>query len=426
LTDAKGLATLQAVRILVDYRAALRERSGVGEYVHELVRAYTRLPEASGDEVGVFTSSWKDRPRQGLAQELGADVIDRRVPVRLLNYMWHRAEWPPVELLAGPADVVHAQHPLLIPARRAAHVITIHDLFFLTTPERTRAEIRRDYAALAPAHARRADAIVVSSEYTAHLVADRLDVPRDRIHVCPAGAPPWLPTRSESGQSQLRVGSESGQSQSRVGSESTPSRVRVISESVQSGVGVDSDRGYVLFLGTLEPRKNIGVLLDAYAQLIQRRVAVPRLILAGRATPEAADWLERAGRAPLAGHVEHRGYVPASEREALYAGARLVVMPSLDEGFGLPVLEAMAAGVPVVASNRGSLPEVAGNAAVLLEATDVDGFAGAIERILEDDGYARDLAGRGLARAACFSWEQTARAARRAYEDAIARRRQRN
>ena len=370
------------MRILVDYRPALRERTGVGEYVHELVRAYTALPDAAGDQVRLFTSSWKDRPAAGLGQELNASVVDRRAPVGVLNYLWHRLEWPPIERLAGAADVVHGQHPLLIPTRDAAQVITIHDLFFLSAPERTRAEIRRDYASLAPTHARRADAVVVSSEYTAGLVTTQLGVPADRIHVCPAGAPRWTPRPRDK-------------------------------------------EGYILFLGTLEPRKNIGTLLDAYGMLLDRGVRPPPLVLAGRSTPEAAPWLERARRVPLAGHVEHRGYVPAADREALYAGARLLVMPSLDEGFGLPVLEAMAAGVPVVASNRGSLPEVAGDAAILVDAMDVAGLAAAIERVVHDPAYARDLATRGLQRAACFTWTRTAAAARGAYQAAIVRRRER-
>src|SRR6058998_2053675 len=139
------------VRILVDYRPALRERTGAGEFVHELVRAYTRIPAAANDQVTVFTSSWKDRPAPHLLVELGSRVIDRRVPVRWLNYMWHRLEWPPIESLAG----------------------TIHDLFFLLEPERTRAEIRRDYPALAGDHARRADAIVTPSRHTAGLIQQK-------------------------------------------------------------------------------------------------------------------------------------------------------------------------------------------------------------------------------------------------------------
>src|SRR4029079_8778897 len=103
--------------------------------------------------VTLFTSSWKDRPAPAVARELRVRVIDRRVPVSGLNFLWHRREWPPVETLAGEFDVVHAAHPLLIPSRRAARIVTIHDLFFLLNPQHTRAEIRRDYAGLSAGHA---------------------------------------------------------------------------------------------------------------------------------------------------------------------------------------------------------------------------------------------------------------------------------
>ena len=226
----------------------MRTRTGVGEYMHGLVRGYRKTQP---DTVELFTSSWKDRPAPDVARDLGVRVIDRRVPVRVLNLLWHRAEWPPVEMLAGTRpDVVHAAHPLLIPARHAARVITIHDLFFLTSPERTSAEIRRDYPALAADHARRADAIVTPSRHTAALVSDRFGVPPERIYACPPGPPVWT-----------RLG---------------------------TGPNVPED-GCILFLGTLEPRKNVGRLLDAYAQLLARRHDVPRLVLAGGATEQPED-----------------------------------------------------------------------------------------------------------------------------------------
>ena len=128
--------------ILVDYRPALRARTGVGEYIHTLIGAYTASSE---DTVALFSSSWKDRLSPAVAHELRARFVDRRVPVSVLNYLWHRAEWPNVEMLAGDVDVVHAAHPLLIPAKRAAQVVTIHDLHFLHHPELTRAEIRRAF-----------------------------------------------------------------------------------------------------------------------------------------------------------------------------------------------------------------------------------------------------------------------------------------
>ena len=156
------------MRVLVDYRPALRHRSGVGEYAHELIKALlaTSGPESTDDpddpiRVTLFSSSWKHRlPADRVP---GARVVDARVPVRLLNAAWHRAGWPPVERFAGPIDVAHSMHPLLMPARCAARVVTVHDLDFLDHPERARAEIRRDYPSLTPEHARRADAVIAVS-----------------------------------------------------------------------------------------------------------------------------------------------------------------------------------------------------------------------------------------------------------------------
>jgi glycosyltransferase involved in cell wall biosynthesis len=367
------------MRILVDYRPAVRRRTGVGEYMHELVRAYTQV---FSDRVAVFTTSWKDRPPPGTAAELRAEVVDRRVPVRVMNYLWHRLEWPPIEWLAGAVDVAHAAHPLLIPARNAAQVVTIHDLFFMSAPERMTAEIRRDYPSLTPLHARRADAIVTPSFYTKGQV-EQLGVPPERIHVCSLGAPRW--------------------------------------RTLGRGPNRPAD-GYVLFVGTLEPRKNIGILLDAYERLLHRLPNVPDLVLVGGASPDAGPWLDRIERAPLAGHVRHAGYIGHEEREQWYSGARVLVMPSLDEGFGLPVLDAMSAGIPVVASNRGALPEVTGGAADLFEPDDAEQLAHALERLLTDDAWATSQAVAGLARAATYSWEQTANRLHDAYLSATAHR----
>lgn len=368
------------MRILVDYRPALRARTGVGEYMHELVRAYAAT---AVDDVAIFTSSWRDRPREQVAAELGARVVDRRVPVHLLNYLWHRLEWPSIEWLAGSCDVVHAAHPLLIPARRAAQVITVHDLFFLTSPERTRAEIRRDYPLLTAAHAARADAIVTPSHYTKSLVVERLHVAPDRIYVCAPGAPRW--------------------------------------QTLGRAPNVPAD-GYLLFFGTLEPRKNLGILLDAYELLLQQGRRAPRLVVAGGATADSEPWLERMRQPPLRDHVQHIGYVAHDARERLYAGARALALPSLDEGFGLPVLEAMSAGVPVMVSNRGSLPEVVGTAGSIIAPDDASAWAAAIERSHDDPQWMSAQGAASLTRAGAFTWAGAAAQLRQAYLDAHMRR----
>jgi glycosyltransferase involved in cell wall biosynthesis len=370
------------VRVLIDYRSALRSRSGVGEYVHGLVSAMLRLGPTDSMpplDLTLFSSSWKDRLT--LDGDLaGARSVDRRVPVSVLNFAWHRLGWPPAETLArGVFDVTHSLHPLLMPARRAARVVTIHDLNFLVHPERTRAEIRRDYPALARDHAHRAEAIVVPSQFTADEVERRLGIPADRIAVCSPGAPDWQP-RAAAPQS-----------------------------------------GYLLFMGTLEPRKNLGTLLDAYERLLTRRT-LPELVLAGQATEESRPWLDRIVRPPLAGRVRHLGYVDPADRRKLYEGARVLIQPSFEEGFGLPVLEAMTIGVAVVAANRGALPEVLGDAGLLFMAEDSDALASALDRLLDDDALAGASIARGLQRSRRFRWSETAVRTLEVYRRAIERR----
>jgi glycosyltransferase involved in cell wall biosynthesis len=382
-SDLEDTPAAAPVRALIDYRPALRSRTGVGEYAHELAAAL--LARAAADpsrrlRLSLFSSSWKDRLRT--APELcGATPIDRRVPVTVLNFLWHRLEWPTVEMLANRRfDVVHSPHPLLIPSRRAAQVVTIHDLDFLTHPERTRGEIRRDYPALVREHALRAHAIVVSSHFTADQVERQLGIPRERIAICSPGAPDWRP------------------------------RPRAPRD------------GYLLFFGTLEPRKNLGVLLDAYERLLQDAAPPPPLLIAGRPAEGSAQWLARIAAPPLAGRVTYTGYVAPDDRQALYAGATLLVMPSFNEGFGLPVLEAMTAGVPVVASRAGSLPEVLGGAGILVDPHDAADVAAGLRRVYAVPECAAECVTRGLARAGSYRWSETAKRIHDIYRVAVARR----
>jgi glycosyltransferase involved in cell wall biosynthesis len=369
------------VDILIDYRPALRQRTGVGEYVHGLATSLAaRLAEC--DSLTVFSSSWKDRlPRSSVP---GARHVDARIPVRLLNLAWHRLEWPPVEWLAPPPDIVHSLHPLLIPSRAAAQVVTVCDFHFLDRPEHTSAEIRRDYVTLAKAHVRRADAVVVISKYTGRQVVERFGVDPDRVSVCYPGRPSWTP-RPE------------------------PSRP-----------------GPILFLGTVEPRKNLARLIEAYATVINRHSAAPDLVIAGRMLISRNEILRAAKSAgPDESRVKFIGYVEEDERQRLLREASMLVLPSLEEGFGIPALEAMTLGLPVVASNRGALPEVVHDAGLLVDPEDVQGLAGAIERVIGDAELRRSLAARGIEQARNFSWDSSAGALYEAYRAAAARKRQR-
>ena len=360
------------MRVLIDYRPALRQRTGVGEYAHQLASALVPRLRPDG-QVVLFSSSWKDRLAPGTIP--GTRTVDSRIPVSVLNRAWHRWEWPPIETLAGPVDVAHSMHPLMLPSRTAARVITIHDLYFLDHAGDTEREIRRDYAALASSHAQRCDAIVAVSEYTASQIRSRFGVPAEKIAICSPAAPSVAPRREQTGSC-------------------------------------------ILFVGTLETRKNVPALLDAYGRLLTRELRIPPLVLAGRAGAGAETVLNRLKQQPFAGKVEHLGYVSDERRDRLFEQAAMLVLPSLDEGFGMPALEAMTRGVPVVAANRGALPEVVGDAGLLVE-PDPEALADAMKRILDNPALAQKLREAGLERARRFTWGASAAKLMDVYRSAI-------
>jgi alpha-1,3-rhamnosyl/mannosyltransferase len=373
--------------ILLDYRPALRDRTGVGEWVHQLALNLLSLkasgdPAAAGLDLILWSSSWRDRPTPAALRELsGATFVDRRMPVRPLTWAWNRVGWPPIEALTSRRfDIVHSTAPLLLPARSGLRACTVYDLDFLAHPDRVRAEMRRDFPALVHEHAAAADLVVTISDYSKAQIGRLLDVAPERVVVCRPGVPSWI-----SGPLPARAAGQSG---------------------------------HILFVGTLEPRKNVPVLLAAYRAFAGRHPSAPRLVLAGQVTPAAEPWVAEAQSPALAGRVSVEGYVSHERRAELYAGARVLVIPSLDEGFGLPALEAMALGIPVVASNAGALPEVVGDAGVLVDPLDVAGLAIALERVCTDTALAERLRAGGLARSRRFSWPASARALVDAYAEA--------
>lgn len=254
--------------------------------------------------------------------------------------------------------------------------MTVHDLFFLDHPDAAAAEIRRDYAALAANHARRAAGVITNSHYTAEQVHARFGVPAERITVCRPGAPRWRPRNTRGA-------------------------------------------GSILFIGTLEPRKNVPGLLRAYKHLIGAIAAPPPLVIAGHAPPGSEQLITELRKIPGACHL---GYVSSEERQRLFEEAAMLVIPSLDEGFGMPALEAMAMGVPVIASDRGALPEVTGSAALFVDPADDQALAAAMARVLSDSDLAEHMSKRGIKQATLFSWAESADRLLQAYRAVMPRR----
>ena len=257
------------------------------------------------------------------------------------------------------ADVFHALNQRVdAPARRT--VTTFHDLFVITG-EYSTPEFRARFTEQAREAARRSDLIIAVSRFTAGQVEDLLGIAASRIRVIPHG---------------VRVPSEG---------KINPAR-----------------KNMVLFVGAIQRRKNVQTLVRAF----ERMPASWRLALAGAADGfGAAKELRAVESSPRRNDIEVLGYVTRAELEALYRRARIFAFPSLDEGFGMPVLEAMANSVPVITSNRSALPEVAGNAALLVNPDDPEEIAAALVRLASDRGLCDDLARRGRERAVQFSWE---------------------
>ena len=365
------------ITIGLDFRTALSRATGVGRYFQGLVSGLSRL-DHDNDYV-LFSSSWKERAHKEARPE-NFRLVDRRVPVRVLNALWHRMEAPSLDWLTRTTlDVAHSPTPLIVPSRRARSVVTICDLFFLDHPEATTREIRRDYVNLVRSHVNRADAIVAISDTTATDVVNKLDVARERVHVIHAGLDE-----------------------------------RFLARSTDNG-----HQSYLFTVATLEPRKNLPVLLEAVS-ILKKRGWEGRLRIAGGFgldTPRVDETIERLG---LHAVVEKLGYVDGETLPSLYRGARAVVLPSLWEGFGLPLLEAMASEVPLVASDIAVHHEVAGEAALFAEPHDANAFADAIEKIEGDESLRTKLVSCGRERVSRFSWDVSARKALELYRKLVA------
>jgi glycosyltransferase involved in cell wall biosynthesis len=351
----------------LDLRPSLSKPTGVGSYVLALAR---RLPAlAPDDRFYFFSASLKDR-YPSLDWPPNARLVDRRLPVRALNYAWNRMGVPALDRLVGaPLDLVHSPHPLIVPGKKARHVVTLHDLFFLKHPDMTEAEIRRDYVPLVREHVRRADAVICVSEFTASEARILLDVAPEKISVIPNGVDPAY-------------------------------RAPI------PGAEVDAvlehrrlPRGALLYVGSEEKRKNLVNLAMAYMGLARGGRRVPPLVLVG----PGSHW--SSGGNIASPRIHATGYLETREIRALMAASSALVLPSLEEGFGLPVAEAMAAGLPVVCSRGSALEEVAGGAAILVDPLNTRSIADGIETVLEDPSAAAALREKGLAQSLKFDWD---------------------
>ncbi|HLI50321.1 MAG TPA: glycosyltransferase family 1 protein [Thermomicrobiaceae bacterium] len=382
-------------RILLDGRLLGNRDGGISRYTDELARA---LPAVAPDlDVRLLV-------RRGRAAFSGDSTV---APARTLTPPHHRLERWAFGLEASLRKPALLHSPDFIPpiVPLAATVVTIHDLAFLD-PEGEAAVTPRSlrYYGQVIHLAARADAVIAVSEYVRQSIIERLRVPESRVRTIYNGVTGFAPPALEShGQPTAR-----GE-----GQDELPREVRL---------AIERDRPIVLMVGTIEPRKRHGLLLDAFELSLPRRSGPrPYLVVVGA---EGWNCRSTAARLKVLSASGDGSWFPGAADHLLgqlLRRATLLAMPSRDEGFGLPMLEAMAAGVPVIAAARGALPEIAGGAAVLVGSDDAEEWSQAIEALIGDESRRAELMRAGLLRASAFSWDRTAHETAQLYREVLGR-----
>ena len=366
-SDGNGRAA-SSLRVAVDATSLLGVRTGVSRVTSGLLGELARRPEVT---VSAYAVTWRGRERLGAAVPRSVRAAPRPFPARLTRWSWPRLRWPSVEGWTGPVDVVHATNYVAPPARVPV-LVSVHDLGFVRFPELCTGDVAR-YPRLVQVAIDRGAAVHTDSAFVASEVREHYGLPEDRVvHVAPG---------------------------------------------LDETTGGDARRGralagcerYVLAVGTVEPRKNLPVLVAAFDALAREEPDV-WLVVAGPDGWGVAEFTEAVDRARHRHRIRRIGWLEDAARGDLLAGAAVLAYPSRYEGFGFPPLEAMQAGIPVVASTAGSLPEVLGDAAVLVHPADVDGLAAALTRVVGDEALAADLVRRGRARADGYRWDRAAEA----------------
>lgn len=384
------------MRIGIDYTAAAWQGAGIGRYTRELVHAIV----AQGPQhryTLFYAAGGLDRRSPYLA---GLHELCRRhpyvravgipLPPRRLTQLWHRLRVPlPIEIFTGPIDVLHAPDFVPPPTHAGRVLVTVHDLSFRVHPECAYPSVRRYLEAAVPRAVRRAHVVLADSRATRDDLVRLLAVPTDKITV----VYPGVAARFRPMDAAELVGA-------------------------RARLGLPND--FLLFVGTLEPRKNLPRLVAAYAQLVatDARFATLPLILGGR-----RGWMYEPTLAAIAEHgMQERirliDFIADDDLPIVYNLSRAFIYPSIYEGFGLPVVEALACGVPVVTCDNSSLPEVAGAAALLVPANDTTALARAIAAAAWDPAVRARARQLGPVQAAAFSWASAAQDVRDLYQRA--------
>lgn len=359
------------LRIALDGDTLGRKRTGDESYLASLMRGLGRIDP--GREYVVLT-------RDPAAAAAAFPELSgwRFVRVRPKSVWLRYPVGLPLALRRERPDVLHVQY-FLPPACPCPSVVTVHDVSFAVRPEFFTLRDRIFLGTLVPASLRRADCVITDTQYTRRELIRVYGLPQEKIAVIPLAADPrYRPLERERCRRDIAA---------------------------RHGI----TQPFILYVGTLQPRKNPATLIRAYARMRRRSRLPHKLLIVGKPKYLYDEVFEAIRTSGVEADVLFAGFVRDDDLPTYYNAAELLAFPSHYEGFGLPVVEAMQCGTPVVCSNASCLPEVVGDAAILADPHDADAFADALERVLSDPAAAATLAERGRRRAGEFSWEQTAR-----------------
>jgi glycosyltransferase involved in cell wall biosynthesis len=380
------------MKIGIDISQIVYQGTGVAAYTSSLVKAMIRTGEEK--EFVLFGSSLRNRqPLKQFARSLEGE--DFRVkfsflPPKVLEFLWNGIHTFPVENFTGEVDVFHSSDWLEPPARQAKKVTTIHDLAVFKYPEafsvRGGHDIVKNQKRKLHFVKRETDLVIAVSETTKKDIIEILGIPDKRIRVIYEAADPVFKVVS-------------------------PERVDQVKEKYQLS------HDYFLCVGTREPRKNLDRVVMAFAEIASASSDFD-LVIAGKYGWGEGDCLAHKAK-DLKARVKILGYVEQSDLVGLYNGATAFIYPSLYEGFGLPILEAMSCGCPVITSSVGAMAEIAGGVALLVEPERIESIAGAMSKARRNVSTREDLKIKGLERAGQFSWEKAALETLNVYRELI-------
>jgi len=361
--------------LAIDYTAAYHQRAGIGRLVRELVSALARLDQETPYRLFLAGAHSPQLPSEFSSN---FSLSATRISPNWLARLWHRARVPlPVTAFCGPISLYHATDFVLPPLPRSVpSLLTVHDLSFIRVPEAAAPRLRAYLNVVVPRSVRRATHVIADSSATKSDLVHFYGLDPDKISVLLSGI-------------DLQTFSPGG-----------------VESSLLQQYGLD--RPYILSVGTVQPRKNYSRLILALSRLRQQGYDLLLAIAGGEGwlNDELYTTLHQSG---MTDSVKILGFVQESHLPMLYRGAELLALPSLYEGFGFPVLEAMACGTPVVTSNVSSLPEVAGDAALLVDPLSLDEITDALQQILDQADLRETLIARGYLQAQGFTWAESAR-----------------